>query len=316
MTEMKAVRIHDYGSSDVLMYEEVEAPEPSPDELLVRVRAASASPVDWKIRQGYLRDWVDLPMPTILGRDFCGDVAAVGSNVTGFVVGDIVFGSVGQLHRGTYADYVIVMPGEVAAKPASLDYESAASVPHSGLTAWQALVETGGIAPGHTVLVHAAAGGVGSFAVQIARAHGARVVGTASSANLQFLLDLGADEAIDYNTTRFEDVVSDVDIVLDTLGGETQERSWQVIKPGGIMVSLIGFTPASMEAAAARGVRAEMIGQRPDVEHLRSLAALIDSGKITPIVNSVLPISSVREAQDRVQTGHTRGKIVLRMESD
>ena len=313
---MKAVRIHSYGGSDVLAYEDIDRPEPSPDEVLVRVRAASASPVDWKMREGYLREWVDVPMPTILGRDFAGDVAAVGDNVTGFAVGDPVFGSVGQLHRGSYADYITVSLDEVAAKPASLDYESAASVPHSGLAAWQALVEMGGLAPGQTVLVHAAAGGVGSFAVQIAKAHGARVIGTASSSNLAFLSDLGVDEAIDYNATRFEDVVSDVDIVLDTIGGDTQERSWQVIKPGGILVSLIGFSPASLEAAAARGVRAEMVAQRAHADHLHSIAALIDAGHIKPAVNSVLPLSSIREAQERVQAGHTRGKIIMQMDID
>jgi NADPH:quinone reductase-like Zn-dependent oxidoreductase len=316
ITGMKAVRIHNYGDSDVLTHEDIDRPEPTPDEVLVRVRAASASPVDWKMRQGYLREWVDVPMPTILGRDFAGDVAGVGANVTGFAVGDPVFGSVGELHRGAYADYITVSPNEVAAKPASLDYESAAAVPHSGLAAWQALVEAGGLGPGQTVLVHGAAGGVGSLAVQIAKAHGARVIGTASSSNLQFLRDLGVDEAIDYNATKFEDVVSDVDIVLDTIGSDTQERSWQVLKPGGVMATLIGFSPASMEAAAAHGVRAEMIAQRADADHLRSMADLIDSGRIKPVVNSVLPLSRIREAQDRVQTGHTRGKIIMKMDAD
>src|SRR5215210_3698836 len=287
---MKAVRIHNYGGGDVLIYEDIDRPGSSPDEVLVRVRAASASPVDWKMREGYLREWVDVPMPTILGRDFAGDVAAVGANVSGFSVGDSVFGSIGEFHRGAYADYITVSVGEVAAKPTSLNYESAASVPHSGLAAWQALVETGKVAPGQTVLIHGAAGGVGSFAVQIAKAHGARVIGTASSSNLAFLNDLGVDEAIDYNATRFEDVVSDVDIVLDTMGGDTQERSWQVIKPGGVLVSLMGFSPKDVEAAAGRGVRAEMVAQRADADHLRSIAYLIDAGHITPVVSAVLPL--------------------------
>jgi NADPH:quinone reductase-like Zn-dependent oxidoreductase len=313
---MKAVRIHNYGGSDMLTYEDIERPEASPDQVLVRVHAASASPVDWKMREGYLRAWVDVPMPTILGRDFAGDVAAVGDNVEGFAVGDPVFGTVGELHRGSYADYIVVVANEMANKPASLNYERAASVPHSGLAAWQSLVEAGGLAPGQTVLVHAAAGGVGSFAVQIAKAHGARVIGTSSEANLDFLRELGVDEAIDYNATRFEDVVSDVDIVLDTMGGDTQDRSWQVLKPGGVLVSLIGFAPASFETAAARGVRAEMVGQHPDADQLRRLADLIDAGKITPVVNSVMPISNIQEAQDQVQGGHTRGKIIMQMDTD
>jgi len=312
---MKAVRIHGYGGSDVLTYEDIPRPEPTADQLLVRVRAASASPVDWKMREGYLRDWVDVPMPTILGRDFSGDVAAVGENVTGFKVGDAVFGSVGELHRGSYADYITVSPEEVAMKPSSIDYETAASVPHSGLTAWQALMDAGGLAPGQTVLIHGAGGGVGSFAVQIARAHKARVIGTASL-SADHVRSLGADDTIDYTTTNFEDSVKDVDLVLDTIGGDTQERSWKVMKPGGIMVSLIGFSPSSLETGIALGMRGEMIGQRADSEDLQGLAALIDSCQIKPSINMVLPISQVQEAQDRVQTGHTRGKIVLRMDPD
>jgi len=313
---MKAVRIHDFGGSDVLAYEEVDRPEPSDDELLVRVRAASASPVDWKMREGYVLKQMGVPMPTILGRDFAGDVVAVGANVTGFAVGDPVFGRILRLHAGCYSDYITVSPEEVVPKPASLDYESAAAVPHSGLTAWQALVETANLALGQTVLIHGAAGGVGSYAVQIAKALGARAIGTASSYNLDFLRDLGADEVIDYNATPFEDVVSDVDVVLDTRGGETQERSWQVIKPGGILVTLLNFTPASLEAAVARGVRAEMISRRPDKENLHAITELIDDGRIRPIVSDVLPLHRIREAHERLQDDHVRGKIVLRMERD
>jgi NADPH:quinone reductase-like Zn-dependent oxidoreductase len=313
MTTMKAVRIHKYGGSDVLSHDDIPRPEPTADELLVRVRAASASPIDWKMREGYLRDWFDIPLPTILGRDFAGDVVEVGANVKDYKVGDAVFGSVGEMHRGTYAEYITVSPNEIAPKPASLDYVTAAAVPHSGLTAWQALVEAGGLAPGQTVLVHAAAGGVGSFAVQIARAHKARVIGTASL-NLDLLRDLKADEAIDYSTTNFEDTVKDVDIVLDTIGGDTQERSWGVMKPGGIMVSLIGFSPSSLEKGAALGMRGQMIGQRPNSDHLRSLSALIDAGEIKPVVSAVLPITEVSKAQDMLQTGHNRGKVILSMD--
>jgi NADPH:quinone reductase-like Zn-dependent oxidoreductase len=313
---VKTVRIHNYGHSDVLSYEDIDQPEPSPDEVLVRVRAASASPVDWKMREGYLRGWFDVPLPTILGRDFSGDVAGVGANVTGFQVGDPVFGTVDGLNRGAYAEYITVSPEEVVSKPKTLDYTTAAAVPHSGLAAWQSLIEAAGLTAGQTVLIHAAAGGVGGFAVQIAKAHGARVIGTASAANHDFLRELGVDEAIDYNTTRFEDVVSDVDVVLDTMGGDTQERSLQVIKPGGVLVSLIGFSPETMEAAAARNVRTEMVAQHANADHLRSLGALIDEGRIKPVINTVLPLSRIREAQDQVQTGHTRGKVIMKFDAD
>jgi NADPH:quinone reductase-like Zn-dependent oxidoreductase len=313
---MKAVRIHDFGGSDVLKYEEVDLPEPTDDELLVRVRAASASPIDWKMREGYVLKQMGAPMPTVLGRDFAGDVVAVGANVTGFAVGDQVFGRVLRLHTGCYSDYITVTPEEVVPKPASLNYEEAAAVPHSALTAWQALVETANLAPGQTVLIHGAAGGVGSFAVQIAKIFGARVIGTASPSNHELLRELGTDEVIDYNTARFEDVVSDVDVVLDTRGGETQERSWQVIKPGGIQVTLLSWAPTSLETAAARGVRAEMISRRPDRENLHSIKALIDEGRIRPIVSDVLPLHKIGEAHERLQDDHVRGKIVLRMEPD
>jgi NADPH:quinone reductase-like Zn-dependent oxidoreductase len=314
---MKAVRIHDYGSSDVLAYEEVPRPEPADDEVLVHVRAASASPIDWKTREGYLKAWgYDLPMPLVLGRDFAGDVVAVGKDVTEFGVGDAVFGCVGELHRGSYADYVAVRPSEIAPKPASIDYDTAAAIPHSGQAAWQTLMEAGGLQPGQTVLIHAAAGGVGSLAVQIAKSNGARVIGTSSDNNLDFVRSLGADEVIDYNNSRFEDEVRDADVVLDTVGGDTQERSWAVLRPGGVMVTLVGFAPNAVEAAQERGLRAEMVAQRPEPEHLRTLGAMIDEGQLKPVVNRVLPISEVRQAQDLLQGGHVRGKIILHMDGD
>jgi len=313
MTTMKAVRIHDYGGSEVLTYEDIPRPEPGPDEILVRVRAASASPIDWKVRAGYLRGWIDLPLPMMLGRDFAGDVAEVGANITDYKVGDPVFGTVGGLHKGTYAEYIAVSPEEVAPKPKSIDYVAAASVPHSGLVAWQALVETGGIAPGQTVLIHGAGGGVGTFAVQIGKVYKAHVIGTASQ-NADQVRELGADEVIDYTTTNFEDVVSDVDIVLDLIGGDTQERSWNVMKPGGIMITLIGFAPGSLEAGQARGMGGELIGQRPEPDQLRTLGNLIDEGQIKPIVSRVMPIYEVAQAQDSMVPGHTRGKIILQMD--
>jgi NADPH:quinone reductase-like Zn-dependent oxidoreductase len=314
---MKAVRIHDYGTSDVLSYEDVPKPEPADDEVLVKVRAVSASPIDWKTRQGFLRAWgIELPMPLMLGRDFSGDVEAVGKDVTDFQVGDAVYGCIGELHRGSYANYVAVRPSEIARKPAALDYESAAAVPHSGQAAWQTLMEAGHLKEGQTVLIHAAAGGVGSFAVQIAKAQGAHVIGTASEGNFEFLRSLGADEVIDYNNTRFEDVAHDVDVVLDTVGGDTQDRSWAVIRPGGVLVTLMGFEPGAMESAQARGVRAEMVAQRPEPDHLHTLGEMIDAGRIKPVVNEVMPISEVQRAQERMEGGHVRGKIILRFDEE
>jgi NADPH:quinone reductase-like Zn-dependent oxidoreductase len=312
MATMKAVRIHNYGGSDVLVYEEVPVPEPGSGELLVRVRAASVTPMDWKMREGYVRQWVDVPMPHILGRALAGDVVAIGPDVTGFAVGDTVFGTV-NLMKGTHAEYAAVPAAEVMVKPTEMDYESAAAVSFSALAAWQALIEAGGVAEGQTVLIHAAAGAVGSLAVQIAKAHGARVIGTASAANAEFVRALGADEVIDYTTTRFEDVVHDIDLVLDLIGGDTQDRSWQVLKPGGILVSLVSMTPEAQEAAAAQGARAAMVATRPDMAQLQQIADLMTAGRVRSAIGTVRPLAEAREVQELSQTGHARGQLVLRV---
>ena len=315
MATMKAVRIHNYGGSDVLTYEDAPRPEPLADQVLVRVRAASVSPIDWKMREGYLQQWIPLAMPAILGRDLAGDVVAVGSDVTNFQVGDAVFG-MANMSTGSQAEYVAVPEAEVAAKPGSLEYEVAAAIPNSGLAAWQTLVETGELQAGQRVLIHGAAGGVGTLAVQIAKMIGAYVIGTASGANGEFVRNLGADEVIDYHTTRFEDVVQDVDLVLDTIGGDTQERSWGVLKPGGMLVTLVGLTPEAAEIAAAGGIRSNMVSARTDPTHLRRIAELIEAGQIRPVLNTVLPLAEARTGYDMNQGGHTRGKIILRVSSD
>jgi NADPH:quinone reductase-like Zn-dependent oxidoreductase len=312
MATMKAVRIHNYGGSDVLVYEEVPVPEPGSGELLVRVRAASVTPMDWKMREGYVRQWVDVPMPHILGRALAGDVVAIGPDVTGFAVGDAVCGTV-NLMKGTHAEYAAVPAAEVMVKPTEMDYESAAAVSFSALAAWQALIEAGSVAEGQTVLIHAAAGAVGSLAVQIAKAHGARVIGTASAANAEFVRALGADEVIDYTTTRFEDVVHDIDLVLDLIGGDTQDRSWQVLKPGGILVSLVSMTPEAQEAAAAQGARAAMVATRPDMAQLQQIADLMTAGRVRSAIGTVRPLAEAREVQELSQTGHARGQLVLRV---
>ena len=314
MATMKAVRIHGYGGSEVLVYEDVPRPAVGADDLLVRVRAVSVNPIDWKIREGYLRQWLDVPMPHILGSDLAGDIVALGANVTGFQVGDAVFGMV-DMNQGTNAEYVTVAHTQVAAKPRSLDYNAAATIPLCALTAWQALVEQGQLAAGQTVLIHAAAGAVGSFAVQIARLRGARVLGTASPANAAFLRDLGADEVIDYHTTPFEEVAHDVDLVLDSVGGDTQDRSWQVLKPGGLLITLLGLEPGAA-AAAARGVRGVMQATRPDATQLHEIADLIDAGRIRPATHTVLPLAAARQAHDLSQSSHARGQIVLRVGED
>jgi NADPH:quinone reductase-like Zn-dependent oxidoreductase len=221
-----------------------------------------------------------------------------------------------RLDKGTHAEFVAVSPHEVARKPTTLDYVAAAAVPLSALAAWQARVEIADVQAGQTVLVHGAAGGVGSFAVQFAHGRGARVVGTDSQANAELVRSLGADEVIAYETTRFEQVVPEVDVVLDTLGGETQARSWPVVKPGGVLVTLIYLAPEDQERAATRGVRGVMIGAQPNGAQLQEIAALIDAGQVRPVVRAVLPLAEARQAYDQVQSGQGGGKVVLQVASD
>ena len=308
---MKAVRIHAYGGPEVLHYEDVPIPSPNPDDLLIRVRAAAVNPVDWKIREGYLQGFLKHELPLILGWDVSGEVVAAGSEVTGFKVGDEVYARPDIERDGAYAEYIAVKASDAAHKPATLDHVHAAAVPLTALTAWQSLIDAARLQAGQTVLIHAAAGGVGSLAVQLAKARGARVIATASAVNIGLAMELGADQFIDYTKTRFEDVVEDVDAVFDTIGGDTQERSWQVLKPGGILVSVVN--PPSKETAAARGVRSAFVFIQPSGEQLAAIARLIDDGRMKPIIHAVLPLTEARQAHVISQGGHARGKIVLRI---
>jgi NADPH:quinone reductase-like Zn-dependent oxidoreductase len=311
METMKAVRIHTYGGPEVLKYEEAPRPKSAPGEVLIRVHAAGVNPVDWKIRQGYLKGRVDYSLPLILGWDLSGVVEATGSGVAGLQEGDEVYSRPDIARDGAYAEHIVVRETEVALKPKSIDHIHAAAIPLAALTAWQSLFDAAGLSAGQKVLIHAAAGGVGSFAVQLARWKGAHVIGTASKRNHELVRNLGAAETIDYETTRFEDVVHEVDVVFDTIGGDTQKRSWQVLKKGGILVSIVG--PPSAEEAAAHGVRQASVFVQPSAMQLTELAKLVDSGKLKPVVETVLPLPEARHAHELSQAGHVRGKMVLRV---
>jgi NADPH:quinone reductase-like Zn-dependent oxidoreductase len=311
MEIMKAVRIHKYGGPEVLVYEDVPRPEPGPGEVLVRVEAAGVNPVDWKVREGYLKEMLDHSLPLVMGWDVSGVVAATGPGVTRFTVGDEVFSRPDLLRDGTYAEYVVIRESEVAFKPKSLDHLHAAAIPLAGITAWKSLIETANLAPGQRVLIHGAAGGVGSYAVQLAKCRGAHVIATASLYNHDYLHGLGADEMIDYRSARFEEMIDKVDAVFDTIGGDTQERSWQILKQGGILVSII--SPPSAETAAAHGVRQAFVFIQPDAAVLAELAELVDAEKLRPCLEEVLPLSEARRAQELSQRGHVRGKIVLKI---
>ena len=306
---MKAIRIHSYGGPEVLAQVEMQRPTPSANEVLIKVHAASVNPFDWKARAGYVKEFFPLTFPVTLGSDVSGTVEEVGPGVARFKRGDEVYASLG-LEGGGYAEYAVAKEAIVAAKPRTLDQVQAAAVPTGGITAWQALFEVAQLRAGQKVLIHGAAGGVGNFAVQFAKAKGAYVIGTASSRNQSLLRELGADEAIDYNKTRFEDVVHDADVVLDTIGGDTQERSFKALKKGGILVSIV--QPPSQESAAKYGVRAVFYGSHPSSSDLAEIARLIDSGKVKTVVETVLPLAEARRAHELSESGHVRGKIVLR----
>ena len=306
---MKAVVAHEYGAPEVLKLEQIPRPEPNEEEVLVRVIASGVNPADPLTLSGkYAREF-GTHLPLIPGYEIAGVVEKTGANVTKLKVGDAVYGY--PTFGGGWADYITVKEWEVAVKPKSLNFVEAAAVPMGALTAWQALVDVAKLQPGQTVLIHGGSGGVGSFAIQIAKARGAQVIATASTANQDLLKQLGANVAVDYTKTKFEDVAKDVDAVLDPVGKETLARSYGVVKKGGIVMSLVARPdPAEIKK---RGIRGAGISVHPDSEDLAEIAQLIDAGKIKPIVTQVLPLSEAIAAEQQAATHHTRGKVVLRI---
>jgi len=311
---MKAIRIHNYGGPEVLKYEDAPRPEPGEGEVLIRVHAASVNPIDWKVREGHTKDFWPHEFPLILGWDLSGVVEELGRGVSRFKIGDEVYSVPDPTRNGAYADYIVVRESELALKPNSLHHIRAAAVPLAALTAWQSLFDTAQLQPGQRVLIHAGSGGVGHFAVQLAKWKGAYVFATASTKNQDLLREVGVDKAIDYTQQRFEDVARKIDIVLDAIGGDTQERSWQVLKKGGILLSLV--EPPSADKAKALGIQAAFVASHPNGAELAKIAELIDSGDLKPIVNRILPLSEARRAHELSQTGHTHGKIVLRVKEE
>ncbi len=309
---MKAVRIHEFGGLDSLRVEDVPTPEPRDGEVLVRIHAAGINPVDWKTCAGEgVASRLEDPFPFIPGWDVSGVVEALGDAGADFQTGDAVCGMV-RWHwgGGGYAEYVAAPAADLVAKPHTLDHSQAAGLPLAALTAWQALFDTAELQTGQTVLIHAAAGGVGHLAVQLATWKGARIIGTASTRNQAFLRELGVHHIIDYNGTRFEEAAKNVDVVLDCVGGEVQERSWRVLKPGGMLASIRGRPDA--EQADAHGVRAQHVSVHAEQAQLRAIADLANEGRIRVHVHETLPLDEVRKAHEMSKTGHTRGKLVLR----
>jgi NADPH:quinone reductase-like Zn-dependent oxidoreductase len=310
---MKAVRIERYGNEEVIELAEMEKPKPNAGQVLVKVKAASVNPVDWKIRDG-LGEMFGLKLPLILGCEVAGTVEAVGSGgpsgagASDFVAGDAVYGYL-SAYSGGYAEYVAAPASEFVRKVKQIDFDTAASVPVGGLTAWQGIFDHGKLASGQRILIIGASGAVGSMAVQLAKNKSAHVIGIASGDNEEFVRGLGADEFIDYKKAKFEEEVRDMDVVFDTVGGETQKRAFQTLKRGGILVSTVN--PPSAEKAKEFGVNVAMVMVRPKPDQLAEINRLVEGGKLNVRVAAVLPLAEVKKAHQLSASGQADGKIIL-----
>ena len=304
---MQAIRVHQYGGPEQLKLEQISCPEPQPDEVLVRVYATGVLPIEWKIRQGLFHAFNPATFPYIPGSAFAGVVEEVGSLVTTFRSGQAVFG---RSNKGTYAEYTTVSGETIALKPESLGFDEAATISGGATTAWEALFDQGGLQAGQRVLILGAAGGVGSFVVQLARWKGAQVIGTTGAANVDFVRSLGAETVVDYTSTPVEQVVHAVDLVVDTVGGQTLASAWPVIKRGGRLVSTAG--QPSKEKARELGIGALFFsGGRPSSERLQTIAQLIDEGQVKATLARIFPLREASLAHELSQSGHGRGRIVL-----
>lgn len=310
MAKMKAVCIHSFGGPEVLKLESLDIPQPKEDEVLIRIHAASVNPVDYKTRAGKYPPVQAQQLPKVLGRDVSGTIERCGSAVQDFKKGDSVYAMLDG-GSGGYAQYATIKANLCSRKPESLDYSQAAAIPLAGLTAWQGLFDEGNLHAGQRVLIHGGAGGVGHFAIQFAKAKGATVCTTVSSQDVEFARSLGADEIVDYKTERFEEKVHDVDLVLDLIAGDTQERSWSVLKDGGTMISTLA-KPSDVKAREHHA-RATNYVAHPDGAELAEIARLVDSGKVKPCVLATYPLDDAAVAQQRLEREHSHGKVVLQV---
>lgn len=332
---MKAFIIERYGKAEVGRIAEMPTPQVADEDVLIKIHAASINPLDLKIREGAFKLILPYPLPLILGNDLAGTVVQVGSKVTRLQAGDEVYARAEKDRIGTFAEFISINESAVAFKPKTLNMNEAASIPLVGLTAWQALVERAGLKAGQKVLIHAGSGGVGTFAIQLAKYLGATVATTTGTSNVDWVKKLGADIVIDYKTTAFEDVLQDYDVVLDTQGGETLNKSLTVLKAGGKLISIAGapdpqfakdinanliITIASFflsysirRKAKSRGVSYSFLFMKANGEHLRSIGELIDTGHIKPVVDQVFPFESTKEALEYAGKGRAKGKVVISM---
>jgi len=301
---MQAVVIHETGGPEVLQLAQVDRPEPGDGEVLIKVHAASVNPIDWKYRCGL----APKQLPAVLGHDVSGTIER--SRAGGFAEGEDVFGSIAS---GGYAEFATAPAAVIAKKPSAVSHEQAAAIPVSGLTAWQALFDRGELEQGQTALIAGAAGGVGHFAVQFAARAAARTIGTGSSRNRDFVLGLGADDYVDYTQQDVAQSASDVDVAFDTVGGETTEALLPTVRQGGVLVTIANAPPE--QAAAQRGVRAELLVMSPNPGQLARIAELVAAGEVHVEIAATLPLQEVQRAHEMSESGHTRGKIILVMSS-
>ena len=311
---MKAIVVRQFGGPEVLKLEDVPKPDPKEDEILVKVISAGVNSFDGGLRSGKWAKVFKINLPWIPGYDIAGTVEKVGGKVTRFKVGDPVYALISLLGGGGDAEYAIAKEDQAAPKPATISFTEAAGVPSVALTAWQALVDKANIQSGQTVLIHGASGGVGMFAIPIAKIRGAKVFATASTANQDFLKELGADVAIDYKTQKFEEIAKDVDVVVDGVGGETMARSYPIVKKGGILVSLVGRVDQAQ--LDKYGIRGTSVGVRPNGEQLAQIGKLIDQKKIKVVISDTFPLADAAKAEAKADTGHARGKIVLKVRDE
>ncbi|MEH1849291.1 MAG: NADP-dependent oxidoreductase [Nostoc sp.] len=305
---MKAIVINEYGNEDVVNYTDIERPEPTANEVLVRVHAAGVNPVDWKIRNG-AGERLGLKLPIMLGGEIAGTVEKIGGDIRDFKEGDAVYGIITS---GGFAEYAIAKKGDIVPKPQSLDFQNAAAIPLGALTAWQAIFDLANLTSGQRIFITGASGGVGSLAVQLAKAKDTYVIGMASGRNEDFVRGLGVDEFVDYTKQNFEDVVKDVDVVFDTVGGDTFERAFQTLKKGGFLVTSVEFP--SEEKAREFSIKTARVFCKPNAEELTAISKLVDEGRLKAHVSTVLPLAEVKKALQLSEGGRTRGKIVLQVE--
>ena len=301
---MKAVIISEYGDNDVVKIADIEVPEPKPGEVLVKVQAAGVNPVDWKIREG-AGQRMGMHLPIILGGEIVGTIEKLGADVSGFAVGDQVYG---VTSIGGFAEYAVAKANSIARKPANVDAIEAAAVPLGALTAWQAMFDAAGLEDGQRVFITNGSGGVGSMAVQLAKAKGAHVTAMASAANEAYVRGLGTDEFVDHTKQTFEAIVRDMDVVFDTVGGETFQRALSTVKQGGFLVTVVAFPD---DASRQHGFRVERVQCTPNTAQLSEICDIVEAGKLKARVATVLPLDRVKEALDTSKSGRTGGKIVL-----